>query len=324
MTDARPPILLLGPISPRVGERLAAAGFPTVRASTADPALLPAEAASVRGVAVHGAAPARLMQALPQLEIVASFGVGYDAVDAGHAAKSGIVVTHTPDVLNEEVADTAIALLLNTLRELPQAETWLRAGRWAKEGPYRLSPLTLRGRTVGLYGLGRIGMAIARRLEAFGVGIEYHTRSVRAGVPWRHHPTLLSLARSVDTLVVIVPGTAETRHSVDAEVLEALGATGVLVNVGRGSTVDEAALIDALSRGVIAGAGLDVFDDEPRVPEALIALPNVSLLPHVGSASVATRAAMADLVADNLVAWFDRGHALTPVPETPFARKAAG
>ena len=288
----------------------------------ADPALVTADLGPrVSGIPIQGKLPSGFVDAFPNLEIIASFGVGYDGVDAAHAAGRGIVVTNTPDVLTEEVADTTIGLLINTLRRLPAAEQWLRQGRWAKEGPFALSPLTLRGRTVGLYGLGRIGRAIARRLESFGVSIAYHTRRPRDDLSYAYYPTLKAMAEAVDTLIVIVPGTEDTRRAVDAGVLAALGSNGVLISVGRGTTVDEAALADALQRGIIAAAGLDVFEKEPYVPDALLALPNVSLLPHVGSASQATRKAMGDLVVDNLVAWFDTGAALTPVPETPFKRR---
>ena len=323
MPNGRPRILVPGKMSQRVLDRLPD-HFEPVFVAAADPALLTAELASgVAGIAVQGKIPAGFIDAFPNLEIIANFGVGYDGVDAGHAAKRGVVVTNTPDVLTEEVADTAIGLLLNTLRRFPAAEQWLRQGRWAKDGAFALSPLTLRGRTVGLYGLGRIGLAIAKRLEAFGVSIAYHTRTPREGLAYTHYPTLKGLAEAVDTIVVIVPGTESTRRTVNAEVLEALGPQGVVINVGRGTTVDEAALADALQRGVIAAAGLDVFENEPHVPEALLALPNAALLPHVGSASQATRNAMADLVVDNLVAWFETGAALTPVAETPFKRKTA-
>ncbi|HEV7304596.1 2-hydroxyacid dehydrogenase [Ensifer sp.] len=320
--SARIRVLVPGKINPRVVDRLAER-FEVIRIDSADPALVTAEIQDAKAVAVSGRVPAALMDALPGLEIIANFGVGYDGVDVGHAAERGITVSNTPDVLTEEVADTAVGLLLNTLRQLPQAEQWLRQGRWAKDGAFPLSPLSLRGRTVGLYGLGRIGLAIARRLEAFGVSIAYHTRSPREGLSYAYHPTLVGLAAAVDTLVVIVPGTEATKRAVNAEVLSALGSNGVLVNVGRGSTVDEAALIAALQAGVIAGAGLDVFENEPQVPDALMALPNVSLLPHVASASVVTRNAMADLVAGNIEAWFETGRALTPVPETPFTRRSA-
>ncbi len=320
MSVNRTRVLVPGKINQRVLDRLADA-FEIVRIESADPALVTADMRDVRAVAVSGRVPGDLMDALPQLEIIANFGVGYDGVEVGHAAKKGIAVSNTPDVLTEEVADTAVGLLLNTLRQLPQAEQWLRQGRWNREGAFPLSPLSLRGRSVGLYGLGRIGLAIAKRLEAFGVSIAYHTRSPREGLSYAYHPTLVGMAGAVDTLVVIVPGTEATRRTVDAEVLAALGSNGVLINVGRGSTVDEQALIAALQGGVIAGAGLDVFENEPQVPEALVALPNVSLLPHVASASVVTRDAMADLVADNILAWFSTGKALTPVPETPFTRR---
>ncbi len=323
MSNGRPRILVPGKMSQRVLDRLPKT-FEPVFIAAADPELVTADlASSVSGIAVQGKIPAGFIDAFPKLEIIASFGVGYDGVDAGHAAKRGVTVTNTPDVLTDEVADTAIGLLLNTLRRFPAAEQWLRQGRWVKDGAFALSPLTLRGRTVGLYGLGRIGLAIAKRLEAFGVSIAYHTRTPREGLAYTHYPTLKGMAEAVDTMIVIVPGTDSTRKTVNAEVLEALGPQGVLINVGRGTTVDEAALIAALQSGVIAAAGLDVFESEPHVPEALLALPNVSLLPHVGSASQATRNAMADLVVDNLVAWFETGAALTPVPETPFKRKTA-
>ncbi|MGN7732134.1 2-hydroxyacid dehydrogenase [Sinorhizobium sp. Sb3] len=315
-------VLVPGKINQRVIDRLVGQ-FEVVRIESADPALVTPDMQDVKAVAVAGRLPGALMDVLPQLEIIANFGVGYDGVEVAHAAAKGIAVSNTPDVLTEEVADTAVGLLLNTLRQLPQAEQWLRQGRWSREGAFPLSPLSLRGRSVGLYGLGRIGLSIARRLEAFGVSIAYHTRSPREGLPYAYHPTLVGLAAAVDTLIVIVPGTEATRRTVDAQVLAALGSNGVLINVGRGSTVDEPALIAALQSGVIAGAGLDVFENEPQVPDALMALPNVSLLPHVASASVVTRNAMADLVVGNIEAWFEAGRALTPVPETPFTRRAS-
>lgn len=291
--------------------------FRLVRVAAGDPLLLNARAAkSVRAIASFTTISAAFIDALPALEIIANFGVGYDSVDAKHAAARGVMVTNTPDVLSEEVADTTIGLLLNTLRELPRAEAWLREGRWAREGNYRLTPLTLRGRKAGIFGMGRIGRAIARRLEAFGVEVAYHNRNPIAGDARTWHKSLIELAEAVDTLVCVAPGGAGTHHAVNANVLRALGRDGVLVNVGRGPTVDQAALIDALTNGVIAAAGLDVFEDEPDVPQALLDLPNACLLPHVASASVATRRAMADLVADNLVSWFETGNALTPVPET--------
>jgi len=257
-----------------------------------------------------------LLERMPKLEIVANFGVGYDGVDLAYAAKRGIIVTNTPDVLTEEVADTALGLLLMTVRELSSAERHLRAGKW-RSAPYPLTA-TLRDRTVGILGLGRIGMAVARRLDAMLVPIAYHARHARTDVEYPYYADLAEMARDVDTLIVIVPGSTETRNIIDAAILKALGPNGVLINIGRGSTVDETALIAALKDGTIRAAGLDVFADEPNVPAELIALPNTVLLPHVGSATVHTRDAMGQLVVDNLWGWFDRGAPITPVPETPW------
>lgn len=271
----------------------------------------------VRGMAAStlaGRIDGAQMDRLPALEIISSFGVGYDNVDAVAAAERGIVVTNTPGVLDDEVADLTIGLLLATLRQLPQADRFVREGRWP-QGPFPLSP-TLRGRRIGILGLGAIGKAIAHRLDAFGVEIAYHTRSPKADVSYAYHDTLVGLAAASDVLIAIVPGGADTRHLIDAEVLSALGADGVFINVARGSVVDQPALIAALQTGTILAAGLDVYEDEPNVPEALIALPNVVLLPHLGSASVHTRAAMGQLVVDNLKTWFADGKPLTPVAET--------
>ena len=260
-----------------------------VEIASADASLVtPDIAGAVRGIASMTVISADLMRALPMLEIVANFGVGYDAVDAKHAGANGIMVTNTPDVLTEEVADTAIGLLLNTVRELSGAEAYLRAGDWSAKGNYRLTPLTMRGRTVGIYGMGRIGQAIARRLEPFGVGIHYHNRRKADGLAYPWHPTLHDLAKAVDTLIIVVPGGEATKGAVNAQVLAALGPNGVLINIGRGSTVDEDALIAAMRSGTIAAAGLDVFENEPHIRKELLDLPNTVLLPHVGSASVHT------------------------------------
>ena len=296
--------------------------FNLVELDRIDPALIGEELkASVRGVAASpaiggGMIDHAFMSALPGLEIVANFGVGYDGVDARWAGEHGVVVTNTPDVLTEEVADTAVGLLINTVRELTKAEAWLRDGRWKRDGNYPLTPLTLRDRKVGIFGMGRIGLAIAKRLEAFGLPIAYHNRRQVEGLDYAYHDTLEGLASAVDTLVSVAPGTPATAKAVNAKVLSALGPDGVFVNIGRGSTVDEAALAAALSDGTIAAAGLDVFADEPNVPQALLDAPNTVLLPHVGSASEYTRRAMADLVVDNLIAWFGKGKPLTPVAET--------
>jgi lactate dehydrogenase-like 2-hydroxyacid dehydrogenase len=260
------------------------------------------------------------MQRFPKLEIISSFGVGYDHVDAKWAGEHGIIVTHTPDVLNEEVADTALGLLLCTIREFPQADRYVRAGQWA-QGHYPLSRATLRNRTVGMVGMGRIGKAIARRLDAFGVPVVYHSRNKQAGVEYKYYPKLLDMARDVDTLMVIVPGGASTQNMINAEVLKALGPNGILVNMARGSVVDEPALVEALKNRTIYSAGLDVFAKEPHVPPELLAMDHLVLLPHLGSASEATRAAMDQLVVDNILAWAAGKPPLTPVPETPYPLK---
>ncbi len=256
---------------------------------------------------------AALLERLPALEIISNFGVGYDSVDLAGAVARNIMVTHTPDVLNEEVADLTLALLLSTVRQVPQADRFVREGCWPS-GAFRLTS-SLRGRTVGLIGLGRIGLAIARRLEAFGLPVVYHSRRARTDCTYRHYPDLVEMAKAVDVLVCIVPGGAQTRHLVQAQVLEALGPEGIFINVARGSVVDEAALITALRSGAIQAAGLDVFENEPHVPLVLRELENVVLLPHVGSSTLATRAAMGRLVVDNLDAWFAGQPVLTPVPE---------
>ena len=313
---SRVTVLVPGKLSDHAAKRLNKT-FDMVRMESADPArITPELAQTVRGIAAFGGISAGFMDALPKLEIVASFGVGYDSVDAAHAGKKSVMVTNTPDVLTEEVADTALGLLINTIRELPTAENYLRAGRWAKDGPYRLTPATLRGRKAGIFGMGRIGQAIARRLEAFGLPVAYHNRRQVEGLAYEYHPTLVSLASAVDTLISVVPGGASTLKAVDAKVLKALGPKGVFVNIGRGSAVDEDALAAALRDGTIFAAGLDVFADEPNVPQALLDVPNASLLPHVGSASVHTRNAMADLVVDNLLSWFSKGEPVSAVPET--------
>lgn len=272
----------------------------------------------IRGIAtstLYGRVDATLLHWLPRAEIISSFGVGYDNVDVTEAARRGIVVTNTPGVLDEEVADLAVGLLIATLRKIPQADRYLRAGDWLT-APFPLSP-TLRGRTIGIVGLGRIGKAIARRLDGFGVAISYHGRSRQADVTYDYYPTLIALAKANDVLIVVTPGGANTKHLVNGQILKALGSTGVVINVSRGSVVDEQALIDALRSGTILGAGLDVYEHEPHVPAELIAMDNVVLLPHIASASIRTRDAMGQLLVDNLVSWFAGEGPLTPVPETP-------
>jgi lactate dehydrogenase-like 2-hydroxyacid dehydrogenase len=260
------------------------------------------------------------MQRFPKLEQISSFGVGYDHIDAKWAGEHGIIVTNTPEVLNEEVADTALGLLLCTVREFPQADRYLRAGKWPNAA-YPLTKATLRNRTVGIVGMGRIGKAIARRLEAFGVPVVYHSRNPQAGVAYKYYSKLLDMARDVDTLMVIVPGGASTQNMINAEVLKALGPTGVLINMARGSVVDEPALIEALKNRTIYSAGLDVFAKEPHVPKELMEMEHIVLFPHLGSSTEVTRAAMDQLVVDNLLAWANGKPPLTPVPETPYPAK---
>jgi lactate dehydrogenase-like 2-hydroxyacid dehydrogenase len=252
----------------------------------------------------------------PKLEIVSGFGVGYDHIDAEYAREHNIVVTNTPDVLTEEVADVAMGLLIATLREFVKADRYLRSGLWRTQN-FPLSVGSLRDRKVGMVGMGRIGQAIGRRLDAARVPVVYHSRNPAAGVSYKHYPDLIEMAKAVDTLVVIIPGGAATAKLINADVLKALGPRGVVINVARGSVVDEPALIAALKSGAILAAGLDVFANEPNVPDELRAMQNVVLLPHIGSASVVTRNAMDQLVVDNLKAWFAGKPPLTPVAETP-------
>jgi lactate dehydrogenase-like 2-hydroxyacid dehydrogenase len=280
-----------------------------------DPAAFAKVAPLVRAVAGSGDSrvSAELMAQLPALELISIMGVGYDGVDVAAAKARGVMVTHTPNVLNDDVADLAISLMLCAARQLPAADRFVRSGQWLK-GPMPLAR-KMSGARLGLVGMGRIGQAIAHRAQAFGMQIAYHTRTPKADVPYAHHADLLSLARDSDFLVLITPGGAGTRHLVNAQVLQALGPKGFLVNVARGSVVDEAALIEALEGGVIGGAALDVFEDEPRVPQRLMDLPQVVLVPHIGSATGQTRQAMADLAFGNLREHLAGRPVLTPVPE---------
>src|ERR1700730_7620053 len=316
MAEDKPDVLLLGPPRPVFVNGLAPAftvhRLPEKGAEGALAALAP----RLRALAVSSVTDrvdAGLMARLPRLEIVSTFGVGYDHIDAAWAGAHGIVVTNTPDVLTEEVADTALGLLLCTAREFVEAERFLRAGKWLQKG-YPLSKATLRNRTVGLVGMGRIGKAIARRLDAMAVPVVYHARRPAADVSYRHYPNLIEMARAVDVLLVIVPGGAETKNLIGREVLEALGPDGILINMARGWVVDEPALIKALQDKTILTAGLDVFAREPEVPAELIAMDHVVLFPHLGSGSVYTRTQMDQLVGGNLLAWAAGKPPLTPVP----------
>lgn len=276
-------------------------------------AMLREVAPRVRGMQAGGASvvPASLIDALPKLEIISVFGVGYDGIDLEAAKRRGITVTNTPDVLNDCVADLAIGLVIATARRLAEADRYVRAGKW-REGPMPLAT-KVSGKRLGIVGFGRIGRTIAKRAAGFDMRIAYHSRRPVADSPYRHYPRLVELAADSDFLVVITPGGAETFHLIDETVLRALGPKGILVNVARGSVVDEKALVKVLAEGALGGAGLDVFEDEPNVPPELMAMDNVVLTPHVGSATHETRAAMGNLCVDNLVAHFAGKPVLTPV-----------
>ena len=320
MTSApRPFLLTTGSVMDHVVERQLAEHFTLVGGMDVEGAIA-AHGPEIRAIATRGRLKVdeAMMALLPKLEIVSNFGVGYDTVDASAAAKRGVVVTNTPEVLNEEVADLTLGLLLATVREIPQADRFLREGKWLN-GAYPLG-LTLRERKVGIVGMGRIGKAIARRIEAFGLPISYYTRTPQADLPYRHYGDLVAMAADVDTLILILPGGPSTKHLINAQVLEALGPDGILINVARGTVVDEQALIAALKAGTIRAAGLDVFEDEPRVPAELIAMQNVVLLPHVGSSTHYTRTAMGQLVVDNILSWFAGKGPITPVAETPWPK----
>src|SRR5437899_849162 len=313
-------LLIYGPVRPILENGFSDQYVLHMAESRADlERLTPETIAKIRGIAVtyHMVpADAKALSQFPKLEIIASFGVGYDHVDSAYAREHDVVVTNTPDVLTEEVADIALGLLIATLREFIKADRYLRSGLWMTQN-FPLSVGSLRDRKVGMVGMGRIGQAIARRLDASRVPVVYHSRKVADGVSYKHYPDLIEMAKAVDTLIVIIPGGAATAKMINADVMKALGPRGVIINVARGSVVDEPALIAALKSGTILAAGLDVFANEPNVPDELKTMQNVVLLPHVGSASVVTRNAMDQLVVDNLKAWFAGKPPLTPVPETP-------
>jgi lactate dehydrogenase-like 2-hydroxyacid dehydrogenase len=326
MPDEKIEILLVGPPKPTVVNGLAPFTVHRLGEAKDRDGFLADIAPRVRAIASSVTSEkidAGLMAKLPRLEILATFGVGYDHIDVGWAAEHGITITNTPQVLTEEVADTALGLLLCTVREFPQAERFLRAGKWA-ERAYPLTKATLRNRTVGMVGMGAIGQAIARRLDAMQVPVVYHSRRPAASLGYRHYPKLIDMARDVGVLMVIVPGGEETKNLIDADVLAALGPDGIVINMARGSVVDEPALIKALQERTILSAGLDVYLREPQVPPELIGMENVVLFPHLGSASVYTRTQMDQLMVDNLVAWAAGRPPLTPVPETPWPPKPRG
>lgn len=310
----KPEILQIAPMMPHVEAALESAYFVHRYWEAQDKtALLREVGERVHGVATNGhsgCAP-EILAALPNLQIIASYGVGYDAIDVGACKARGVRVTNTPDVLNDAVAEITFGLMISLCRRIPQADAFTRAGRW-RNGAYALTG-ELTGAKVGILGLGRIGKEIARRCQVFKMQVVYHGRREQPYEPYPYYADLVEMAEAVDWLVVIAPGSAETNGIVSRHVMEALGPKGHLVNVARGSLVDEAAMVELLQSGGLGGAALDVFEDEPNVPEALFALDNVVLSPHQGSATQKTRSAMGDLVVRNLAAHFAGDLLLTPV-----------
>lgn len=277
-------------------------------------ALIARIAPNVRGIATtgHDGASGAFMDSLPNLEIISCFGVGVDAIDLAAAKQRNVIVTNTPEVLNDDVADLGVTLMLSIARAIPQGDKYIRDGRWESEGIMALQT-KFSGKTVGILGLGRIGKVIARRCEAFDCKILYHGRAAQNGVLYRYYDDLTAMARDADFLCAICPGGEATRNIVNRDVLEALGPQGYLVNVARGSVVDADALIAVLREGKLAGAALDVFPAEPKVPAALLDFPNVIVQPHVASATRETRGAMGDLTVENLVLHFAGKPVRTPV-----------
>jgi lactate dehydrogenase-like 2-hydroxyacid dehydrogenase len=316
-------VLQVGPLKPSLEQHLA--DEYGTRVLPEEPAgrdeFLAAHGKEITAVVTSGrtGVDAALMAALPKLGAVVNFGVGYETTDVDAAAARGIGVSNTPDVLTDCVADTAVGLMIDVLRQFSASDRYVRAGRWPADGNY---PLTrqVSGTGVGIIGLGRIGSAIALRLKAFGCSISYHNRRPVEGSPYAYVSSASELARNVDVLVVAAAGGSGTQRLVSREVIDALGSDGYLINIARGSVVDEDALVDALAAGRLAGAGLDVFVDEPNVPEALLTMDNVVVLPHVASGTVETRAAMEELTLRNLDTFLKTGQLVTPV-DMPVAAK---
>lgn len=308
------PVVAYGPLSPYLSEQLERRFTVHAVATDADPASLPDEVREARALVSFGAvgASAAIMDALPKLEMIALFSVGYDKVDVDHARAKGIRVSNTPDVLTQDVADLAVGLLYATVRNIAANDRMVRSGAWARGGQVALSG-SVTGRRIGILGLGRIGRAIARRLEPVAGDILYHNRRPAADAPYRYVADAIEFARESEAIIVATSGGPEARGLVDAAMLDALGPEGVLVNISRGSVVDEQALVAALAEKRIGGAGLDVFVNEPHVPQALLAMDHVVLQPHQGSATESTRRAMADLVLANLDAWAASEPLVTPV-----------
>lgn len=314
MSQTRIPIVIYGPVSSYLEEQLKARFIVHQVAADADPDALPEAVQEAQALVSFGAvgASAAIMDALPRLEMIGLFSVGYDKVDVAHAKAKGIKVSNTPDVLTDDVADLAVGLLYATVRNIAANDRMVRSGSWARGGTAPLSG-SVTGRRIGILGLGRIGRAIARRLEPVASEIIYHNRNPVPGAPYRYVEDRIAFARESEVMIVATSGGPEACKLVDAAMLDALGPQGVLINISRGSVIDEDALVAALTEGRIGAAGLDVFAQEPHVPEALFAMDNVVLQPHQGSATVNTRKAMADLVLANLDAWAAGKPLVTPV-----------
>ncbi|MFD0917230.1 2-hydroxyacid dehydrogenase [Pseudahrensia aquimaris] len=307
-------LLIIGNFNPPIADKLS--DLYTVHHTTKDE-IAASDGKNFQGVtavATFGYAPQNLIDKLPSLEMISSFGVGYDGVAAEHAASKGIMVGHTPDVLNDDVANTTIMLLLATMRRLVLHDKYVRSGAWEKNGD---APLTrsIAGKTVGIVGLGRIGEAIAHKLSVFNCEVVYHSRNEKPGVAHRYYGDLVEMASASDVLIVITPGGPATNKLINTDVMNALGPDGTIINLSRGTVIDEQAMISALSEGRLGAAGLDVFEKEPHVPEVLCKMDNVVLQPHVGSATEETRAAMAQRVVDNLRAFEMKGAPINLVPE---------
>lgn len=309
-------ILRVGPVNPTVAESLkeefATLVLPDSSAERA--ALLASHGEQIRVAVCSGrfGVDSELMAQLPNLEAIINFGVGYDATDTQQAAERGIAISNTPDVLNDCVADTALGLYLSTLRSLGAAERFVRDGSWASGQDF---PLATRasGKKVGILGLGRIGQAIATRLEAFGCEIHYHNRNQKPEVSYQYHSSAAQLAAETEVLIVAAAGGPQSAKLVNQEVISAVGPQGFIINIARGTVIDEQALVQALLSGEIAGAGLDVFENEPTVPSELLNLDNVVLLPHLGSGTRETRADMASLTLENLRAYLTERKLITPI-----------
>ncbi|MDS1141284.1 2-hydroxyacid dehydrogenase [Pusillimonas sp. SM2304] len=317
MTTAKPALLQLLPLTvPYSPERLAK-HFELIELWKAPDAqaVIASRKNDIVALVTSAMTPTRaeLIDALPNLKAICSQGVGYDAIDVKHAQSKGIQVSNTPDVLNDCVADLAFGLLLATARKLGHAERYVRANQWGNGAAFPLGT-KVSHKKVGIVGLGRIGMAIAQRAAGFDMDIRYHNRRARSDVPYGYEASLTDLASWADFLIIATVGGDATRRLINAEVLKALGPDGAIINIARGSVIDEAALVSALASGELGGAGLDVYEAEPTVPDALKTMDNVVIVPHIASATNETRKAMADLVLDNVDAFATTGKVITPVP----------